>query len=700
MDCLAGISGIDHACREDNHRRHGVIWCGVEDFAMGRATGAQPHNNRKSPAFNPETTFQALLMTRLEIGSGAMWQHLTANLIAVALFVSGWNYVQPWLEGRSQKFRLLVFGCIMGWGALASMLLTVELRPGVLLDLRTSLVATAGLFAGLPGALVAAAFPLGYRMAIGGQGLPAGLIGIAVAVAAGVLANRIIGHRQPRAWQVLLFAICVGLSLLAPISILPQSAAPGIRLILPLMALNAAATAVAGLVVLHTQLVTKERDLLRAAVAQAPDFYYVKNTRGQFVAVNQTVAAYHGYDHPVQMTGKTDFDIADAARAQILFGLEQRILKSGEGIADFEEQLPDAKGNLRWFSTSKTPVRDVDGNVIGLVGVTREITAHKQVEQALLEAKNQLSYALSEMSDGLAMFDAEGALVFCNEQYREFFPLTGDLRLPGTRLRDILEAVTVTGEQVGIPKGHEREWIDAVVGALHTPGEQQIKLFDGRWLMLRTRPTEAGLALVVVSDITEIKSTEGELTTLSNQLAQLANTDPLLGVGNRRAFDQKLAGVVADASQSDKEFALLLIDVDSFKAYNDRYGHLAGDECLRQIADCLRQRTRASDFVARYGGEEFAVILPEASAAGAIRVADNLRAAVRERALEHDRSERKVVTISIGVATSAPAARHNPTSLILQADKALYAAKAGGRDATRLAEPDVGFQPIPIPRKA
>ncbi|WP_292121620.1 GGDEF domain-containing protein, partial [Mesorhizobium sp.] len=101
--------------------------------------------------------------------------------------------------------------------------------------------------------------------------------------------------------------------------------------------------------------------------------------------------------------------------------------------------------------------------------------------------------------------------------------------------------------------------------------------------------------------------------------------------GNRRAFDQRLAGVVAEASQSDREFALLLIDVDSFKAYNDRYGHLAGDECLRQIADCLRQRTRAGDFVARYGGEEFAVILSEASAAGAIRVANDLRAAVRER---------------------------------------------------------------------
>ncbi|TGR94550.1 PAS domain S-box protein, partial [Mesorhizobium sp. M2E.F.Ca.ET.209.01.1.1] len=105
-----------------------------------------------------------------------------------------------------------------------------------------------------------------------------------------------------------------------------------------------------------------------AAVAQAPDFYYVKNARGQFVAVNQTVATYNGYDRPVQMTGKTDFDIADAARARILSGLEQKMLKSGEGIADFEEQVPDLKGNLRWFSTSKTPLRDADGNVIGLVG--------------------------------------------------------------------------------------------------------------------------------------------------------------------------------------------------------------------------------------------------------------------------------------------------------------------------------------------
>ena len=126
-----------------------------------------------------------------------------------------------------------------------------------------------------------------------------------------------------------------------------------------------------------------------------------------------------------------------------------------------------------------------------------------------------------------------------------------------------------------------------MVGTLHAEGAQQIKLFDGRWLMLRTKPTRDGLALVVVSDITKIKSTEVELTTLSNQLAQLANTDPLLGVGNRRVFDEALAKMVTEANHTDKDFGLLLIDVDAFKAYNDRYGHLAGDDCLRAVSDCF-----------------------------------------------------------------------------------------------------------------
>lgn len=246
-----------------------------------------------------------------------MWQHLTANLAAVALFVSGWNYVQPWLEGYSQRFRLLVFACIMGWGAFASMLLSVQVAPGILLDLRTSLVATAGFFAGVPGAMVAAAFPLGYRVAIGGEGLPAGIMGIALAACAGAVVNRLMGPRLPSAVHVLVFSFCVGLILLLPFAILRHSAAADIRLVLPLIMLNMAATAVAGFVILQTLVLTKERDLLRAALAQAPDFHYVKNTRSQFVAVNQTVAEHHGYQHPVQMTGKTDFDITDPGGPEV-----------------------------------------------------------------------------------------------------------------------------------------------------------------------------------------------------------------------------------------------------------------------------------------------------------------------------------------------------------------------------------------------
>lgn len=171
----------------------------------------------------------------------------------------------------------------------------------------------------------------------------------------------------------------------------------------------------------------------------------------------------------------------------------------------------------------------------------------------------------------------------------------------------------------------------------------------------------------------------------SDLLRRLAFIDGLTGLHNRRAFDERLARELRHAARTVQPLALALIDVDFFKPYNDHYGHQAGDDALRAVAQALQQAMlRPVDLAARYGGEEFVCLLPETAAAGAQAVAERLRAAVQALALPHAHSQAApVLTVSIGVAAwptqldrPAPA----PEALIQAADAALYDAKHGGRN--------------------
>jgi diguanylate cyclase (GGDEF)-like protein len=125
---------------------------------------------------------------------------------------------------------------------------------------------------------------------------------------------------------------------------------------------------------------------------------------------------------------------------------------------------------------------------------------------------------------------------------------------------------------------------------------------------------------------------------------------------------------------------IAMIDIDHFKAYNDRYGHVAGDRCLRRVAAVLAEHVRTIDTVARYGGEEFAIILPDASAAVAQRVAERVSAAVLELQEVHEGAPLGYVTVSIGVAAAPPSAERTIRELIEHADEALYTAKRNGRN--------------------
>jgi diguanylate cyclase (GGDEF)-like protein len=165
------------------------------------------------------------------------------------------------------------------------------------------------------------------------------------------------------------------------------------------------------------------------------------------------------------------------------------------------------------------------------------------------------------------------------------------------------------------------------------------------------------------------------------QLQRLAKVDGLTGIANRREFDERFADEWKRAARGGRELALLLIDVDFFKEFNDACGHLAGDDCLRQIAQALaRNSGRPSDVCARYGGEEFAILVPDANVAQARDLGERLRRIIVDLAIPHGLKDR-VVTISIGVAACAPNGGVKEADLIAAADAALYDAKRGGRNA-------------------
>lgn len=187
----------------------------------------------------------------------------------------------------------------------------------------------------------------------------------------------------------------------------------------------------------------------------------------------------------------------------------------------------------------------------------------------------------------------------------------------------------------------------------------------------------------VQSDLLDARD---KLLEVNRGLKVLAMEDALTGLSNRRQFDLFIHSELGRARRTESGFAVLMIDVDHFKAFNELYGHVAGDECLRSISTIITRHTQVSwDLAARYGGEEFAVILPGTDYVGAFLLGEKIRQAVLQAGIPHNDAPEGVVTISLGVAAFDPASGDQPDDLIDAADKALYVAKASGRNMSVIA---------------
>jgi diguanylate cyclase (GGDEF)-like protein len=246
----------------------------------------------------------------------------------------------------------------------------------------------------------------------------------------------------------------------------------------------------------------------------------------------------------------------------------------------------------------------------------------------------------------------------------------------------------INGTRQGLRNEGKRE---GLVEAIY-----KVALKDGSVIWLKDQATvetfeedRVSISLGCLTDVSKemeaeeaLKRTELALQKANEKLQQLATMDGLTGIANRRRFDDRLQQEWRRLGREGAALSLILCDIDHFKLYNDTYGHQAGDDCLRAVAGTMADTARRpADLVARYGGEEFAVILPNTDMEGAVRVAQEIRAAVKEKELAHNSSPvSPVVTLSLGVTTAIPNPQLPPESLVERADQALYEAKEQGRD--------------------
>jgi diguanylate cyclase (GGDEF)-like protein/PAS domain S-box-containing protein len=199
--------------------------------------------------------------------------------------------------------------------------------------------------------------------------------------------------------------------------------------------------------------------------------------------------------------------------------------------------------------------------------------------------------------------------------------------------------------------------------------------------VVRDKHGEVEALVGFMFDISERKKTEEKLAALQRELEALSFKDGLTGVGNRREFDTVLQREWSMAQRHGAPLSLIMADVDFFKSYNDYYGHVQGDECLKQVARVLSAAVRPGDFVGRFGGEEFVLLLPNTGAEAARQVAERCRDRISAAQIAHERSPfRQTVTASFGVGTVMPAEAGEPVDFINLVDTQLYLAKDNGRD--------------------
>jgi len=378
---------------------------------------------------------------------------------------------------------------------------------------------------------------------------------------------------------------------------------------------------------------------------------------------------------PERWIGARPRDLFPAQTAEHMEKNLRRCLEEGRTLRT-DTAMATAHG-WREFSASLTPLTDKDGTVRHIVGLVMDVTDYKRAIRRAQEASKiaaeraqTLGTLLNAVGEGIFGIDPEGTITFWNPAAE---------RILGYRAEDVigLDAHQTFHDCLPDETPYLRDACPVLravrEGRMFSCKEEYFRHRDGHWVpvLLTVTPIPGDGAVAVFTDITELKK-------MQEDLRRQAETDPLTSLANRRSFFTALLHAGERIVRHGDRCAILMLDLDHFKAVNDRYGHAVGDAVLSTFAAILRNTLRSHDLPARIGGEEFAVLLPHTDLAGALALAERIRRAVANYCRVPMHPELRM-TVSIGVSELLPD-DPTPEAALVRADAALYLAKQEGRN--------------------
>ncbi|MCM3575035.1 PAS domain S-box protein [Mesobacillus subterraneus] len=358
-------------------------------------------------------------------------------------------------------------------------------------------------------------------------------------------------------------------------------------------------------------------------------------------------------------------------------------------IISFEEQLKMGDSYIDIEVSSSLITYQGEKAVLTVI---KEITKRKSMERALRESEEQYRFIAENSSDMIGILSSDGSIVYISPSSKRILGYRND-ELIGTNLygkihpedrQNLLEQYGNPNELNGI--------ITSSYRMLHKNGSYI-------WAETTVRPVKdksgksSGM-MFATRDVTARRTIENQLRESNSLLRKVSSLDGLTEIYNRRAFDEFIKTEWAFACKRGTPISLLLLDIDYFKKYNDTYGHIQGDECLKSVARELEEFFHEKGyFAARYGGEEFAVVLPNTDAQKASQLAEGFQSTIREMKIEHANSKvSEIVTISIGVSCVKPLVPEEMKQILEFADRALYKAKQNGRNRIEVCESSMNKQ--------